>query len=116
MTLPDRWENNTSANFDPDAHMPHSRDRVLNAFNQNSPAAHLWAALLYGVYHDRPDLSSNSIEYLPTFLACVQAFADKANSVFLRGRHNRALLTQDLIWRFRIPDNAVVTVNVTATP
>ncbi|NQU71172.1 MAG: hypothetical protein HQ514_11520 [Rhodospirillales bacterium] len=117
--LPDRWTEKLWPVFEPDTaltHMPHSRRKMLDAFNRYLPASHLWAALMFGFQNDRPDVFPDCIEHLPTFLAYAHAFAEMAERVPFDGRDRRVLLPRDIAWRFTLPDDLMQTVELEAQP
>ncbi len=117
--LPDRWWEKLWPVFEPDTaltHMPHSRRKMLDAFNRYLPGAHLWAALLFGFQNNRPDVFPDSNEHLPTFLTYAHAFAAMAERVPFGGRDRRVLLPRDTAWQFTLPDDLMQTIELEAQP
>lgn len=109
-TLPDRWVNLEGFAFDRDAyksHTPHSRRKMVDAFNRYLPAAHLWASYLHGEQNERPDISPANNATLPLFLTYAEAFAEKAAKVPFRGSNHRVLLPVKLRWRFTVPEQLI---------
>ncbi len=115
--LLDRWEQPAGPMWTPDshvAHRPHSRRKVLAAFNDFLNVAHCWAALIHGDQHQRPDIWPGSNETLPRFLAYAEAFALRGSRLKWPGPDRRYTLDRRKIWRFHIPDHLCETQRVEA--
>ena len=84
-------------------HRPHSKASMLQAFNQFQSVAHLWATLLYGQQHDRPDIWPGSLQTLPTFLAYADRILDMASSLPSFARARRSTISHSKAWSFTIP-------------
>ena len=117
--LLDRWQQPASSSWTPDchvSHVPHSRRKVLGAFNDFLKVAHLWAALVHGGQHQRDDIWPGSIDTLPCFLGYSEAFASKAAHLPWPGRQRRFTLPHTVTWHFRIPDDLRDPRSVVALP
>jgi hypothetical protein len=104
--LPARWTDHLWPVWDAksvDRHMPHSRGKLLRAFSSYLPAAHLWAALLYGHQNARADITPARPNTLPTFLAYADEFLVMADRTPWAGRDRRSLLPGAMAWRFGLP-------------
>ena len=86
-----------------EAHMPHSRRKMLDAFRNYLPVAQLWAALLHGHQNARGDITPASLETLPTFLAYADEFLVMADRTPWAGRDRKVLLPGPTAWRFGLP-------------
>ncbi len=118
-SLLERWEQPTGPTWTPDshvAHRPHSRRKVLGAFNDFLSVAHLWAALIHGGQHQRPDIWPGSNETLPRFLAYAETFALMGSRLTWPGHDRRYTLDRREIWRFHLPDYLRETACVEALP
>ena len=65
--LPD-WEQPYGGTWPKDAstrQWPHSRRKMLAAYDEYRSVAHLWAALIHGGQHERADIWPGSIETIP---------------------------------------------------
>lgn len=92
---PDRWSEKSWPTVEDDTHVthtPHSPRKMMDAFKRFLPAAHLWAALDFGVQNDRPDVIPASNETLPEFLGYARSFAELGSTVPWQGRDRRFLL------------------------
>ena len=117
--LPDRWKIAYGGDVvDPDkpTHMPHSRRKMMDAFNQYLSVAHLWAAFLYGIQNEREDIAPDINDTLPTFLAYGEEFAQKAAKVPFSSPNRRVLLPDDQRWHFHLPTDSIKTVQIQAIP
>ena len=117
--LLDRWEQPAAGAWSPDchvAHRPHSRRKVLGAFNDFLSVAHLWAALIHGGQHQRPDIWPGSNETLPRFLAYAEAFALRGSRLEWPGHDRRFTLDRRKIWRLHVPEHLRETCNLQALP
>ena len=115
----DKWQQPDAPDWTPDvhvAHIPHSRRKILDAFGEYLSAAHLWAAFLHGLQHDRDDIWPGSNPTLPRFIAYAEAFADKGARLPWNGRDRIFTLPREIIWRFGIPDQCKMTRPVVALP
>ncbi|MBT3703684.1 MAG: hypothetical protein HN725_08850 [Alphaproteobacteria bacterium] len=118
-TLPDRWEpvyGFETVEDDKPAHMPHSRRKMMDAFNQYLSVAHLWAAFLHGQQNERGDIAPYSNDLLPTFLAYGEAFAQMAFKVPFRSPNRRVLLPENQRWHFLLPDKLTQKIDIYAQP
>ena len=117
--LLDRWEQPAAGAWSPDchvAHRPHSRRKVLDAFNEFLCVAHCWAALIHGGQHQRPDIWPGSNETLPRFLAYTEAFALRGSRLKWPGQDRRHTLDRRKIWRFHVPEHLSETCDLQALP
>ena len=76
-----KWKQPEGPYWSKDCHIrqhPHSRGKVLRAFNEFRSVAHLWAALLRSQQHNRQDIWPGSLDTLATFLARAEAILDLA--------------------------------------
>jgi hypothetical protein len=115
--LLERWEQPQARAWTPDshvAHRPHSRRKVLDAFNDYLSVAHFWAALIHGGQNQRPDIWPGSNETLPCFLAYAEAFALQGGRLKWPGRARRYTLDRQKIWRFHVPENLRETCDLQA--
>ena len=104
--LPVRWTDHLWPVWDAksvERHMPHSRGRLLQAFSNYLPAAHLWAALLHGHQNARADITPARLNTLPTFLAYADEFLVMADRTPWAGRDRKVLLPGPTAWRFGLP-------------
>lgn len=97
-------------------HHPHSRRKLLKAYKQYRPVAHLWAAMIHGQQHERDDIWPGSLRTLPIFLAYAEAFLDLGCTLPSQARGRRFVLTRPEAWVFAVPDNAVPAVRLEALP
>ena len=117
--LLERWEQPQAPAWTPDshvAHRPHSRRKVLGAFNDYLSVAHFWAALIHGGQHQRPDIWPGSNETVPRFLAYAEAFALQGSRLKWPGRDRRYTLDRRKIWRFHVPEQLRETRDLQALP
>ena len=117
--LLDRWEQPAAGAWSPDchvAHRPHSRRKVLGAFNDFLSVAHLWAALIHGGQHQRPDIWPGSNETLPRFIAYAEAFALMGSRLSWPGHDRRYTLDRGKICGFHLPDYLRESASVEALP
>ncbi len=117
--LLEKWDQPIAPAWSPDshvAHRPHSRRKVLGAFNDFMSVAHLWAALIHGGQHQRPDIWPGSNETLPRFLAYAEAFALRGSRLEWPGHDRRFTLDRRKIWRFHVPEHLRETCNLQALP
>jgi len=104
--LLERWQQPTASAWTPDSHVthqPHSRRKVLAAFNDFLSVAPYWAALIYGGQNERLDIWPGSNETLPCFLTYSEAFAQRGGRLKWPGRDRRNTLDRRKVWRFHIP-------------
>lgn len=116
---PPRWSEHHWPVWDAkavDKHMPHSRRKMLDAFRHYLPAAHLWAALLYGYQNERNDISPESLGTLPTFLAYADQFLQLAHQTPWAGLDRKVLLPGPMAWRFGLPARFARSVALQAEP
>ena len=97
-------------------HMPHSRRKMLEAFRHYLPAAHLWAAALHGYQNERNDISPESLNALPTFLAYADQFLWLAHQTPWAGVDRKVLLRGPTAWRFGLPARFTQSVFLQAEP
>jgi hypothetical protein len=95
-------------------HYPHSRRKMLMAFDSFRSVNHLWAALLHGQQYGRQDVWPGSPETLPTFLAFAEAILDLACRLPSFGDGQRFLMNRLEAWHFTIPHPQQITL--TALP
>jgi hypothetical protein len=117
--LPVRWTDHLWPVWDAksvERHMPHSRGRLLQAFRNYLPVAHLWAALLHGHQNDRVYITPASLEALPTFLAYADEFLVMADRTPWAGRDRKVLLPGPTAWRFGLPARFKQSVCLRALP
>ena len=117
--LLDKWEQPVAPIWTADSHVthrPHSRRKVLCAFNDFLSVAHNWAALIHGGQHRRADIWPGSNETLPRFLGYVEAFARNGSHLKWPGRDRRYALDTRKIWKFYIPEHLRETCNLQALP
>ena len=118
-SLLERWEQPTAPTWTPGshvAHRPHSRRKVLAAFNDFLSVSHFWAALIHGGQHQRPDIWPGSNETLPRFIAYAETFALMGNRFPWPGHDRRYTLDRREIWRFHVPEHLRETCNLQALP
>jgi hypothetical protein len=92
-------------------HHPHTRENILQAFNEFRSVAHLWATLLHSQQHNRQDMWPGSPDTLPTFLAYAEAVLDLACRLPSFARGQRFAMSRSGAWRFTIPDMQRVTLD-----
>ena len=86
---------------------PRSRRKMLDAWAQFRPAAHLWAALIHiGQHHDALGEWRWGHE-LPTFLAYADAFLEMAGSLPAFD-DQRFVLTREEAWTFLLPQRLLL--------
>jgi hypothetical protein len=84
-------------------HHPHSKAKMLEAYNRYRSVAHLWAAVLHGQQHNRQDIWPGSPNTLPTFVAYTEAILDLACRLPSLTRGRRFAMSRSEAWRFTIP-------------
>ncbi len=117
--LLERWEQPVAPAWSPDchvAHRPHSRRKMLDAFNDLLNVAHCWAALIHGGQHRRADIWPGSNEALPRFLAYSEAFALMGSRLAWPGRKRPYTLDRKKIWRFHVPEHLRETCDLQVLP
>ena len=95
---------------------PHSRRKMLAAYDEYRSVVHLWAALIYGGQHGREDIWPGSVETLPTLLSYAEALLEIAYHLPSSHREPRFALTHPEVWRFLIPKELVVHRTLEALP
>jgi len=109
--LPEFWPTD-----DPTLHRPRSRTNMLRDYRTFLSVAHLWAAAIHGLEHQRADIWPGSLQTLPTFLAYADSFLDLAGALPDRGRNQRYALTRSVAWTFVIPEGLVQSTTLVALP
>lgn len=118
-SLLEKWEQPVAPTWTADSHVthkPHSRRKVLGAFNDFLSVAHCWAALIHGGQHERSDIWPGSNETLPQFLAYADAFSNMGSHLVWPGRDRRYTLDLQTIWQFQIPPDLKRTCDLVALP
>jgi hypothetical protein len=118
-SLLERWEQPVAPTWTADSHVihkPHSRRKVLDAFNDFLSVAHYWAALIHAGQHDQSDIWPGSNETLPQFLAYADAFGRMGCHLVWPGHDRRYTLNPQTIWHFRIPAHLQRTCDLQALP
>lgn len=116
---PPRWSDHLWPVWDAEAvrmHMPHSRRKMLEAFQHYLTVGHLWAALLHGYQNERNDISPESLSTLPTFLAYADKFLQLAHETHWAGSDRKALLPGPSAWRFGLPERFAQNIFLEAEP
>jgi hypothetical protein len=93
-------------------HHPHSKAKMLQAYNRYRSVAHLWAAMLHGQQHNRQDIWPGSPETLPIFIAYAEAILDLACCVPSPARGRRFAMSSSDAWRFTIPELRPVALDI----
>ena len=104
--LLDKWVQLEEQFWTPDCHIghkPHSRRRMLSAFNDYLTVAHLWAALLHGGQQEREDIWPGSPKTLPTFLAYANSFLRMGQKLTWAGRARHFTLPSKNMWTIVLP-------------
>jgi hypothetical protein len=117
--LLERWDQPIAPAWTPDshvAHRPHSRRKVLATFKDFLSVAHLWAALIHGGQHQRPDIWPGSNETLPRFIAYAETFALRGSRLVWPGHDRRFTLDPRKIWKAQIPEYLRETCDLQALP
>lgn len=86
-------------------HRPTSRTNMLQANRTFRTVAHLWAALIHALQHDRDDIWSDSLATLPAFLAYAENFLSMACALPVRRRDSEIRITRNAAWTFTIPSS-----------
>jgi hypothetical protein len=79
---------------------PRSRQNVFAVSRDYRSVAHLWAAALHGLQHDRPDIWPDSHSHLPTFLSYAETFLEMGVGLPAPYRRGRFFLLRREAWRF----------------
>jgi len=101
------WEQAASSNWSRDAHLghvPRSRSKMLVAWNEFREVAHLWAAAIHGLQHDRKDIWPMPSTQVPTFLAYADRFLELGCELPSHNRTQRFCLIRADAWTFGLPD------------
>lgn len=113
------WQQPSGGSWPRDASLhqwPHSRRKMLDAYDEFRPVAHLWAGLLYGGQQERHDIWPGSLQTLPVFLAYSESILQLAFQVPTPRREQRFVLTPREAWRFVIPENVVLRKTLQGLP
>ena len=113
------WETRFGGSWPRDADLrqwPRSRRKMLDAYDEFRPVAHLWAGLIYGGQHERQDIWPGSVQLLPVFLSYAEAILELASEVPTPRREQRFALTPKEVWRFIIPQRLIVDRKLEALP
>jgi hypothetical protein len=113
------WEQRYGGTWPKDAstrQWPHSRRKMLAAYNEYRSVAHLWAALIHGGQHERKDIWPGSVETVPILLSYAEALLEIASRLPSPRRDQRFALTHSELWRFTIPQNLVMHRTLEALP
>ncbi len=116
--LPD-WEPPYGGTWPKDAstrQWPHSRRKMLAAYDEYRSVAHLWAALIHGGQCERADIWPGSPETLPAFLSYAEAILELAFQVPTPRREQRFVLTPTEVWKFVIPQKLIMHRTLEALP
>jgi hypothetical protein len=114
--LPD-WEQRYGGSWprDPNSRQwPHSWRKMLEAYDEFRPVAHLWAALIHGGQHEQQDIWPGSLQTLPTLLCYAECILEMASVVPTPRRDRRFALTRSEAWTFVIPQKLSVHKTLTA--
>ena len=95
---------------------PHSRRKMLAAYDEYRSAAHLWAALIYSGQSQREDIWPNSVETVPILLSYAEAILEIASRLPSPHRDQRFALTRSEVWSFIIPQKLVLHRTLGALP
>ena len=113
------WEQQTGGTWPKDPRSrqwPHSRRKMLAAYDEYRSVAHLWAALIHGGQHERADIWPASIETIPVMLSYAEALLEIASRLPSPQRDHRFALTQSEVWSFMIPRKLVLRRTLEALP
>lgn len=113
------WEKRYGGSWPQDANLrqwPHSRRKMLDAYDWFRPVAHLWAGLIYGGQYERQDIWPGSLQTLPVFLSYAEAILELAVRVPTPRREQRFALTPTEVWKFVIPQRLIVHRKLEALP
>lgn len=119
LSLLPMWEQATSADWSRDAHIghrPRSRQRMLVAWKEFRPVAHLWAAMIHGLQHNRADIWPAPLHQLPGFLAYADCFLSLACALPSHEPNRRFAVVASEAWRFGLPDGMIRIVKLEALP
>ncbi len=94
---------------------PHSRRKMLCAYDEFRSVAHLWAALIHGS-HERQDIWPESVQTLPTLLWYAEAILEMASPLPTPRRDPHFALTRSETWTFVIPQKLIVHKTLEALP
>jgi len=95
---------------------PHSRRKMLGAYEEYRSVAHLWAALIHGGQHERKDIWPDSVATLPIFLSYADAILEIASRLPNPHRDRRFVLTPSEAWSFILPQKVVMHWTLEALP
>jgi hypothetical protein len=95
---------------------PTSRRKLLAAWSDFRPVAHLWAAYVFGAQNERDDIGPASPHTLPAFLDYANAFLSMGRALPLRSQDSRFALTKAKAWTFAVPESLRETRWVEALP
>ena len=112
-----RWEQPKAAEWHEqqrEIRIPKHRPRILDAFSEFLPVAHLWAALVYSLENERSDIAPDSRQTLPTFIGYASAFAELASRVPFRSKKGRFLLPASVPKRFIVPEHSEISPQLLA--
>ena len=84
---------------------PVSASGMRAAYELFLPVAHLWAAWLHGLQHNRSDIFPGSNECLPTFLAFANCILRLACALPAPNRKQRFALTSREAWTIILPEH-----------
>jgi hypothetical protein len=76
---------------------------MLKAWNAYRSVAHLWAAMIHGLQHDRSDIWPLPPGSLPNFLAYADCFLELGCALPSPDRKRRYAMTRSEAWTFSIP-------------
>ena len=119
LDLLPRWEQPTGADWSKGVHIghrPRSRPGMLAAWSHFRPAAHLWAAMIYGLQSDQGDIWVFPPKRLPIFLAYANCFLRMGCALPSPQRAGRFALVRSEAWRFGLPEQMSRTVRLEALP
>jgi hypothetical protein len=95
---------------------PHSRRKMLAAYDEYRSVAHLWAALIHGGQHEQEDIWPGSVETLPILQSYAEALLEIASRLPSPHRDQRFALTRSEVWRLIIPSKLIVYRTLEALP
>jgi hypothetical protein len=110
------WRQETAPIWSKDdyiGHLPRSRRKMLEACIQFRSVAHLWAALLHGLQHQRDDIWPGSRETLPAFLSYADCFREMALRLPAHRAGQRSAVEP---WTFIVPERLRQAVRLEALP
>lgn len=105
-----KWTMRSGASWPNDSfarQWPRSSRKMLEAFSHYRAAAHLWAALIHGMQHNRTDIWPGSCQQLPIFLdyaECLLKMAAQQPAPYRRGKY---LIGRNEAWTFRRPKGLI---------